>query len=169
MSHSRSLHQWSRHDRLLYFATLAPFLVAFCGAAYLLSTVSIYLTATFVSLYIIGNIFQAGCCVGCPYRGGFCPSVFGMYLANLLSATFYRKRSFEPRFFRINANLAEISLLATLLFPVYWLLSLNWLYLVVFLLLVVLHVVSFFPLICPKCSYNDTCPGGQTTLKLFGK
>jgi hypothetical protein len=164
---NRAVYKWSRRDRLLYFATLVPFLVAFFGAAYLLATQSIYLTVIFLLLYIAVNVFQAGCCIGCPYRGRFCPAVFGIYLGNLLSAAVYKSRTSEPRFFRINANLAEVFLAATILFPIYWLIVSNWVYLAVFLLLVGLHVIAFFPAMCPKCSYNDTCPGGQTTLKLL--
>ena len=167
MSCNRVVYQWSRRDRLLYFATLGPFLVAFVGAAYVLATVSIYLTATFLLLYIAVNVFQAGYCIGCPYRARFCPAVFGIYLGNLLSATIYKSRTYNPRFFRISANLAEVFLAATLLFPIYWLVVSNWVYLVLFLLLVVLHVVAFFPTVCPKYSYNDTCPGGQAAIKLL--
>ena len=167
MSCNRAVYQWSKRDGLLYFATLVPFLVAFVGAAYLLATVSIYLTVIFLLLYIAVNVFQAGCCIGCPYRGRFCPAVFGIYLANLLSATVYKSRHSDPRFFRTSVNLAEVFLAATLLFPIYWLVVSNWVYLVVFLLLVGLHVVAFFPTMCPKCSYNDTCPGGQTAIKLL--
>jgi len=164
---NRAVYYWSRRDRLLYFATLVFFLVAFFGAAYLLATESIYLMVIFLLLYIAANVFQAGCCIGCPYRGRFCPAVFGMYLGNFLSATVYKSRTSAPGFFRINANLAEFFLAATLLFPIYWLVISNWVYLAVFLLLVALHVVAFFPVMCPKCSYNGTCPGGQTTLKLL--
>jgi len=163
------MYQWSKRDKFLYSAILIPFLVAFIGASYLLATVSIYLTIIFLLLYVIANFFQAGCCVGCPYQGKFCPAVFGMYLANFLSATIYKRRNFEPRFFKVNATLTEISVIIALLFPVYWLLSLNWYYLVAFLSLIVVHIVLFYPIICPKCSYNDVCPGGQVVHKLLKK
>jgi hypothetical protein len=163
------MYQWSKRDKFLYSAILIPFLAAFIGASYLLATVSIYLTVIFLLLYVIANFFQAGCCIGCPYRGKFCPAVFGMYLANFLSTTIYKKRNFEPRFFKVNATLTEISVIIALLFPVYWLLSLNWYYLVAFLSLIVVHIVLFYPIICPKCGYNDTCPGGQVVHKLLEK
>ncbi|UCG83455.1 MAG: hypothetical protein JSW38_01135, partial [Dehalococcoidia bacterium] len=102
-----------------------------------------------------------------PYRGRYCPPVFGVYLANFLSSQIYRNRSYEQRFFKVNAHLAELFLVFTILFPVYWLVSLNWLYLLGFLLLILVHAALFFPSMCPKCSYNDTCPGGQATLKLL--
>jgi hypothetical protein len=164
---NKAVYPWSRRDQLLYFATLVPLMLALIGAAYLLATVAIYLMVIFFLLYIAVNVFQAGCCIGCPYRGKFCPAVFGIYLGNLLAATVYKGRTSTPRFFRINANLAEIFLAATLLFPIYWLAISNWVYIVVFLLLVTLHVITFFPAMCTKCSYNDTCPGGQTALKLL--
>jgi hypothetical protein len=169
MKQNKSVYLWSNQDKLLYFAVLLPFLVAFIGAAYLLTTVSVYLTVIFLLLYVMANFFQAGCCVGCPYRGKFCPAAFGMYLANFLSATIYKQRNFEPRFFRNNAILAEISVIIFFLFPIYWLMSLSWYYVVIFVILMVGHVVAFFPTMCPKCSYHDTCPGGQVVLKLSGK
>ena len=167
MTRDTSIHQWSVRDKLLYAVILIPFLAAFLGAAYLLATASIYLAIVFLLLYVGVNVFQAGCCVGCPYRGKYCPAVFGVYLGNFLSATVYRKRDFESRFFRTNATFAEILVVATFLFPIYWLLLLNWYYLVAFLILMVVHIVLFYPTVCPKCSYNDTCPGGQAVHKLF--
>jgi hypothetical protein len=122
-------YNWSKKDRAVYSGILVPFAVAFIGTAYLLATVSPYLVTVFIVLYIAVNIFQAGCCIGCPYRGGYCPPIFGVYLANLLSSLVYRRRDFDQRFFRINANLAELFLLITIVFPVYWLIELNWLYL----------------------------------------
>lgn len=169
MTQYKNIYQWSKRDKFLYFQILIPFLVAFIGAAYLLATLSIYLTITFLSLYIIANFFQASCCIGCPYRGKYCPAAFGIYLANFLSATIYKNRNFEPRFFKINATLAVISIIIVLLFPIYWLLSLDWLYFAIFLILITAHIVLFYPIICPKCSYNDTCPGGQVVHKLFKK
>jgi hypothetical protein len=169
MNQNKGVYLWSNQDKLLYFAILLPFLVAFIGAAYLLATVSIYLTVIFLLLYVMTSFFQAGCCIGCPYRGRFCPAVFGVYLANFLSAAIYKQRNFEPRFFRTNAMLAEISAIILFLFPIYWLILLNWYYVVIFAILMVVHVVAFFPVMCPNCSYHDTCPGGQVVLKLSGK
>ena len=163
----KSIYKWSRKDRVLYFAVLLPFAVAFIGTAYLLATVAPYLAAIFILLYVAVNVFQAGCCVGCPYRGRYCPPVFGLYLANFLSSQIYKNRSFRRNFFKVNANLAELFLGLTLSFPIYWFLSLNWLYLLGFVFLILMHAALFFPSQCTRCSYNDTCPGGQTTLKLL--
>ena len=162
-------YNWSRRDKVVYSGILIPFTVAFIGAAYLLATESPYLVTGFILLYIAVNIFQAGCCIGCPYRGSYCPPIFGLYSANLLSSLVYRSRDLDQRFFRINADLAVIFLLITIVFPVYWLIELNWLYLLGFLILLAIHAGLFLSLICPRCSYNDTCPRGQTSLRLFNR
>jgi len=94
-------------------------LIVFVGAAHVLATEAIYLLVIFLLLYAGVNFFQAGCCAGCPYRGSFCPAIFGIYLANLISATVYKSRAFDQRFFRLNARLAEVFLAVTILFPTY--------------------------------------------------
>lgn len=162
-----SSYQWCTKDRILYFTTLVPLLIALIGAAYVLWTASVYLMVVFIFLYVAINVFQAGCCIGCPYRGKYCPAVFGIYLSNLISATVYKNREPDLRFFKMNANLAELFLIITLLFPIYWLSVSNWIYVILFFFLIGLHATTFFPTMCTKCSYNDTCPGGQTTMKLL--
>ena len=77
-------YEWTKRDKWLYALSMIPFLIVFVGTAYLLATYSIYLAIILVVLYVITNIFQAGCCVGCPYRGRYCPALFGVYLGNLL-------------------------------------------------------------------------------------
>jgi hypothetical protein len=146
---------------------MIPFFIALTGTAYILAASSIYLMLVFFGLYILGNIFQAGACVGCPYRGKFCPAVFGVYLSNLISSLVYRNRHFEQRFYTINASFASVICVIALLFPVYWLYISGWHYLVLYIVLLLLHVYLFFPKICPKCSYNDTCPGGIAVNKLL--
>jgi hypothetical protein len=169
MNENNKIYQWSKRDKLLYFISLIPFLAAFAGAAYLLTTVSIYLTIIFLSLYIMINFFQAGACIGCPYRGKYCPAFIGVYLGNVLSVILYKKRNFEPGFHKINVALGEIFCIITFLFPMYWLLLMDWLYLVGYIILITTHIILFLPLMCPKCSYNDTCPGGQAARKLCKK
>ncbi len=152
-------------DKILYATSLVPFLIAFFGTLYLLAGLSSFLPAGFLGLYLAGNIFQAGACVGCPYRGRYCPPIFGVYLGNVFSMILYRNRTYEERFFKVNATMAEVLMYATILFPLYWLSKLSWLYAIIYLGLVLVHVVLFMPTQCEKCSYNDTCPGGLTWRK----
>jgi hypothetical protein len=159
-------YEWTGRDKLTYFLALAPFLVAFLGALALVATISVYWTVALVALFVLGNFFQARCCIGCPYRGRYCPALFGIFLANFLSARLYRDREFDQKTFDRNAALAETVvaiiavLCAVLLFSIHWVLAVG------FLGLGAIHVVIFFRRICPKCSYNQTCPGGQAAVKL---
>ena len=168
ITHTGQTYKWTSKDRCSYLFSIIPFAIAFTGTAYILAISSIYLTVVFLILYLLGNIFQAGACVGCPYQGKFCPAVFGVYLSNLLSSLIYKNRHFEQRFYNINASLASVICIAALVFPVYWLYVSGWYFLVVYFILLMLHLYLFFPKLCPKCSYNDTCPGGRTVKKLLG-
>ena len=167
MFKKKKIYQWSKKDKFLYLITLIPFLTAILLASYVLATVSFYLVIIFLLIYIVLNVFQAGFCIGCPYRGKYCPSAFGVYLGNFFSSTFYKRRIFDLEFFKCNATLTTISLIIFLAFPVYWLTVINWPYLAVYLALIIAHIFLFFPTMCPKCSYNDICTGGQIAQKLL--
>ncbi len=166
---SECTYEWASRDKLLYLVSLVPLLGALATAIYVLAAAAVYLVVIFVVLYLAVNIFQAGCCVGCPYRGRYCPALFGIYLSNVISARLYRNRSYDPRFFKLNETLAEIALFLVLAVPVYWLALEGWYYVVGFFGLVVLHEALFFPTQCTKCSYHDTCPGGRSTLRVLGR
>jgi hypothetical protein len=165
-------YKWTRHDKWLYVLSMLPFAVVFVGTAYLLVSYSIYLLIIFVALYIITNIFQAGCCVGCPYQGKYCPALGGVYLANLLSTILYKSRQFDPKFYKLNATAAEITLIVMAIYPLYWVFKSGWYLVPIYLMLIAAHFILFMPTQCEKCSYNRTCPGGQAWLRCrqwFGK
>ena len=157
-------YEWTTKDKRLYALSMIPFLIVFIGTAYLLSMYSIFLTIALVVLYLITNIFQAGCCVGCPYRGKYCPALCGVYLGNLLSGILYKNREFDERFFKRNAAAGETMVLIIALFPIYWVWKTSWILVPIYLLLIAAHFVIFMPTQCEKCSYNETCPGGQSWL-----
>lgn len=159
-------YEWTSRDKLVYFATLTPFAVAFVGAAILIATISVYWTILLLLIYLLGNFFQAGCCIGCPYRGRYCPALFGIFLANYLSATIYRNREHDQKFFNLNATLAGATVFIILIYCGLLLLTIHWAYSIVFLLLGASHVALFFRKICPKCGYNDTCPGGRIACRV---
>lgn len=167
MSEAAYSHEWTRREKIIYFITLVPFLVAFLGSAYLIFTISGTLVVILLGLYLVANIFQAACCIGCPYRGRYCPALFGVYLGNILSTVLYRNRTPSPRFFQINATLGEISVLAILGFACYWVATLNVWYAVGVLALSALHMGLFLTQLCPQCGYRDTCPAGQTACRMF--
>ena len=63
-----SHYQWTNRDKWLYWLSMVPFLVVFVGAILLLFTYSPWLAVLEVAFYLITCVFQAGCCIGCPYR-----------------------------------------------------------------------------------------------------
>jgi hypothetical protein len=157
-------YQWSRKDKRLYALSMVPFVVGFLGTAYVLAAHSILLMVVWLALYVVTNVFQAGCCVGCPYQGKYCPALCGVYLGNFLSGILYKDRQFDEDFYHRNATAGELMLLVCIVFPLYWLFRTAWYLAPVYLLLLGLHFVIFMPTQCEKCAYNTTCPGGQTWL-----
>jgi hypothetical protein len=157
-------YEWTDRDKLIYLCALIPFLVAFVGALALIATISVYWSVALVAVYLLGNFFQAGCCIGCPYRGRYCPALFGIFLASFLSARLYGDRKHEQRFFDRNAALAETTVViisiccCLLLFAIHWVLA------ILFLALGALHLYLFFSRICPKCAYNQTCRAGRAAV-----
>jgi len=158
----KQTYNWTPKDKLRYFLSMIPVLVMIFGTSYIMLEFSIFLTVLWLIIYLVINIFQAACCIGCPYRGNYCPAFFGVYLGNKLSSFLYRDYEFDPKQFKQNALGGEISLAIFLIYPLYWLFITNWLYLLIYLGLVVLHIVIFLPTQCKHCSYSDTCPGGQS-------
>lgn len=154
-------YEWTRKDRLLYALAMIPFLITFLGTIYILSTYAIYLAILSAGLYVLVNLFQAGCCVGCPYRGKYCPAFCGVYLGNYLSGILYKDRPFDKRVFERNATAGEATLLIWFLFPLYWVFQTGWYLVPIYLILVLIHVLLFLPTQCAKCGYNTVCPGGQ--------
>jgi hypothetical protein len=155
-------YKWVRKDKLFYALSLIPFLIVFVGTAVLLASYSINLVVVLVGLYLLANIFQAGCCVGCPYRGEYCPALCGVYLGNLLSGILYKNRQFEEGFFKRNAAAGGTMVLVLTLYPLYWVYQTGWYLVPIYLALVAAHFALFMPTQCEKCGYKTTCPGGQT-------
>ncbi len=162
-------YEWTRSDKWLYALSMIPFLVVFVGTIILLASHGVYLAVIFVALYLITNVFQAGCCVGCPYRGRYCPALCGVYLGNALSGVLYPKRVFDERFFQRNAVAGETMVVILIVFPIYWVFRTNWYLVPLYLLLVLSHFALFMSTQCGKCSYNTTCPGGKAWLRCRGR
>jgi len=161
----QNIYHWTKKDKMYYIISMIPFVVLFIGTGILLGKGSIILPIILFCLYITMNIFQAGCCVGCPYQGKYCPAIMGVYLGNVFSGIFYKNRKSNERFFKINETGAGISLFLFVTFPLYWLYKAGWYYLLIYFMLLAVHYVLFMPTQCEHCSYNTTCPGGKSWLK----
>lgn len=168
----KEYYKWTKKDKCLYFISIIPFALLITGTLYILCNYSVFIAIAWIFIYLIVNYFQAGCCVGCPYRGKYCPAFCGVYLGNILSGILYKNREFDSGFYKKNAIRGEITLTIFLLFPLYWIFLSNWYYIPIYLGLIVAHIFLFMPLQCSKCSYNETCPGGgayNSYCKLFKK
>jgi hypothetical protein len=146
--------------------------VFYVGTAYLLAISSIYLVGIFLLLWIATNAAIAGICVGCPYRGGYCPGVSQLYFAPFLSAMVCKGKSSSTRSFRVNLALLGVFGIGSYLFAFYWLFILYWperaTVVLALLGLLILHMPLSFFILCPKCGYNDTCPMAKVQ-KTFNK
>jgi hypothetical protein len=155
------IYEWTPQDKRRYALAMAPFVLAALMAALVLLSHSVWLVVAWVGLFLLLNLFQAACCVGCPYRGRYCPAVLGVYLGNRLSNWLYRDRTFDQASFDRNAAAGEITMVLFLIFPIYWLWSSALILAVLYLVLLVGHFALFLPTQCEHCSYNETCPGGE--------
>jgi hypothetical protein len=158
----KQVYRWSKTDKLRYLLSMIPVVLMFIGTSYILWQFTIYMTILWWLIYVVLNLFQAACCIGCPYRGSYCPAFFGVYLGNKLSHALYKEEKFDLKKFRSNALGGEITLAVFLIYPLHWLFIYQWYYPLIYLLLIILHLVIFAPTQCKKCSYNETCPGGKS-------
>lgn len=156
-------YQWSRQDKVLHLLPAIPLIVFYAGAVYLLAAISFHLVGVFVLLWIATNVAVAGICAGCPYRGGYCPGLSQLYFAPFLSALICKGRERPgPRAFKVSLAALGVFGVGSYLFVFYWLFVEYWperaAVVLILLGLLVLHMPLSFFILCPKCSYNDTCP-----------
>jgi hypothetical protein len=160
----KQVYQWSKQDRVLHLLPAIPLVVFYAGTIYLLAVRSLLLAGIFLLFWIATNFAIAGICAGCPYRGRYCPGLSQLYFAPFLSAVIYtgKRKSSDPRSFKVNLALLSVFGVGSYLFAFYWLFLLYWPEhaLVVLALLgsLVLHMPLSFFILCPKCGYQDTCP-----------
>ena len=157
-----SPYRWTPADKKRYILSMIPVAILMLGTLIVLTPICIYMSILWLMIYLVLNLFQAGCCVGCPYRGTYCPAFFGVYLGNWISSLVYTDEEFEKKKFRYYALWGELTLVLFLVYPLYWLFAAHWYFGVFYLLLIVLHIWIFLPTQCKKCSYNHTCPGGRS-------
>jgi len=150
--------------RRLYFALTVPFLLVLLVVLVYLATVNVLLALLFMACYLLACWFQAYCCAyqECPYVGGFCPAIAGIWLANPM-ARIVQRAGLVPRSqraFGAYALLAFASWCGLAIFPVPWLTRLSGWLAGGYVLLHIVYAMIFFLTVCPGCAIRDTCPGG---------
>jgi hypothetical protein len=151
-------------QRGLYFALTVPFLLVLVVVLGYMATVNLLLALPFVACYLLACWFQAYCCAyqKCPYVGGFCPAIAGIWLANPM-ARIVQRSGLVPRSqrgFETYALLAIASWCGLALFPVAWIARLSGWLAGGYVLLHIVYAVVFFLTVCPSCAIRHTCPGG---------
>lgn len=167
MSGEKPIYHWKKRDKILYFLSLIPFAIAFIGGLVIMYPICIYMSFLWILIYFALIIFQAGCCISCPYRGKYCPAILGIYFSNVLSKFLYSDFEYEENQFKQNAIWSEITIVVFILYPVYWLFISNWFYVLIYFALIFLHFILFMPTQCRRCSFNCLCPGGKIINKIF--
>lgn len=156
-------YKWTKKDKWFYIISMIPLFAMLVSTFHLLTNYSIFIAILWIFLYLIVNVFQAGCCVGCPYRRSiYCTAFCGAYLGKLLSNIFYKNRQFNTEFFIKSVAGGEIALIVFLIFPLYWVYFSNWYFILLYLGIIAIHFVLFTPVKFKKCSYSVTCSGGKT-------
>ena len=164
MSQTKHVYQWSRQDRALHLLPAIPLITFYIGSTYLLARGSLWLAGVFLLLWVGVNVSVAGICAGCPYRGGYCPGACQLYFAPFLSMVLYKDAERGSGARSAKGSLASMGLfgIGSYVFAFYWLFRLHWqehlLVVLGLLALLLLHMPLSFFILCPKCSYNDTCP-----------
>jgi hypothetical protein len=164
MNKSKQVYQWSKQDRVMHLIPALPLVLFYVGTIYLLGIHSIILVGIFFLLWVATNFAIAGICIGCPYRGGYCPGVSQLYFAPFLSRILFSRINGTPgdQSFKASLVLLSVSGIGSYFFAFYWLFVLYWAenaFLVLLLLgMLIVHVPLSFTILCPKCGYNDTCP-----------
>jgi hypothetical protein len=164
MSQKKYVYKWSKQDRMLHLLPAIPLIAFYIGSTYLMARSSVYLAGIFLSFWVVVNFPMAGICAGCPYRGGYCPGLCQLYFAPFLSMVMYKRKAGKSsaRSFKIHLVLLGVLGIGGYVFGFYWLFRLYWqeypLVVLGLLILLLLHMPLSFFVLCPKCSYNETCP-----------
>lgn len=151
--------------RGLYFALTIPLITLMILVFIYLWNINIWLSFGLLGCYFAASFFQAYCCAyqECPYIGGFCPAISGIYPANIIAKLLYSGKNFVKSKARLETHgaLAMLGWLGMATFPLYWLWQLGPVYAIGYFASHIVYYLIFGLTICPKCAIRDTCPGGK--------
>ena len=149
----------------LYFALTIPLLAIIILVFIYLWGINFILSFGLLACYLFACFFQAYCCAyqECPYIGGFCPAISGIYPANIIAKLLYGRKNFVKSKTRLELHgiFAVLGWLGIAVFPLNWLWQLGPAYAIGYFSSHVVYYLIFGLTICPKCAIRDTCPGGK--------
>ena len=125
-----------------------------------------FLGIIYILFWFGANTFQSYCCEyqNCPYTKGFCPAVAGIIPASRIAnlQTIRNMKKSKTRF-DLFATLGSLCLLGLILFPLSFLLELDIIYLLGYLIFILIYACSFLWNVCPVCAIRGICPGGKAS------
>lgn len=161
-------HRFSK--KLFYFAVHFPLIGLFCILGFYIYSFNLTFLLLYIFFALISILFQSYCCAfqECPYIGfpSFCPGIGGFLILSSYLTLFVKKLPKSKRWFNLSASIAGLSAFVFVIYPVFFLIKLNLLYPLLYLLLTLVYIISFFSLICPGCAIVKICPGGVFSRKI---
>lgn len=151
--------------KLFYIALHLPLIGLFAVLGFYIYSFGLKFLLFYILFGLISIIFQSYCCAyqNCPYVGfkSFCPGIGGFLILSSYIAVFLKKAPKSKFWFNLCASIGGLSAFVFVVYPVFFLIKLNLLYLILYILVSIIYVCSFFYLICPGCAIAaTTCPGG---------
>jgi hypothetical protein len=161
--------------KYVYFLLTIPLMLLILVIVVFLFLINPFLSVIYLSFWIGANIFQSYCCnfQDCPYIEGFCPAVAGIIPASRIARLPVIKNMKKSKSrFEIFATFGSLCLLGLIIFPLFFLIELDLLYPLAYLILILVYAILFLWNICPVCAIRGTCPGGLFSTRLrsfFGR
>ena len=123
----------------------------------------------FISFWLGANVFQSYCCEyqDCPYTDKFCPAVAGIIPASrIANLPIIKNMQKSKTRFDLFATFGSLCLLGLIVFPLFFLIELDILYPLGYIILILIYAILFLWSICPACAIRGTCPGGRASTSL---
>jgi hypothetical protein len=99
--------------------------------------------------------------------GRFCPGIGGFVVPASLISLLLKKGKKSKILFDVFAFLAFLCFLGITVIPIYFLYELGIGFLILYLIIVAVYILSFLLLICPYCAIRDTCPAGRISSTVY--
>lgn len=157
--------------KVLYYSLMLPFVGVLTLVFIHLWTINPLLSLSYLGFYFVMCFFQVYCCAykECPYMGGFCPSLSGLFPSGFIAKLYYAYKPVKKSTlrFRIHTAMGALSWLGIAVFPLKWLIELGSIIPTVYVSVHIVYIVTFALTICKSCALRDTCPGGKMQKRVF--
>ncbi|HMA61531.1 MAG TPA: hypothetical protein VKP78_02665 [bacterium] len=148
-------------NRGVYWILATPMLITLVLVSIALWQFTPVLTIIYVALWIFANFCEGYCCADlqCPLAGKWCHPIGAFIFSSFIYEKFFYNGIDESRqglnmFMELGSTFVIIIII---LFPIYWLYSLNPIFGIGYPLLCLTYAYFHFCLICMDCPVSDKC------------